>query len=299
MFKIDVPEVLAWLASFLYTEDLPARELAIIELFHSPSDAIKPVLFTFFSVESDLSLLEKAGSLFEINQDPEVPYRLLEIAEPSSSEKAQLIKGIIRSACNLLQGSGLLQDRFDAYLSQFQTWANRRNSQRFLQEILLKLKTLPEAEWSDLEPAGGAVPDTFFRDDLEEGETESGALPALDAVSDRPLPGPAFLAFRVSGFPTGRGESQVSASAPTAMPGQSIIGIIGSKSIQPYGVHDITAANEEFLVVEADDRLMKANPGQKFEIEVPPMKICPDGVIMARCKRVLQEFLPGTTKRKP
>ncbi|MFZ2955365.1 MAG: HEAT repeat domain-containing protein [Candidatus Ozemobacteraceae bacterium] len=152
LFKIDVPEALKHLEFFLYNENLPSREMAIIDLFHFPFAEIKPVLFSFFSIESDQDLLEKAGTLFEVNPDLEVPYRLWEIAEASSSEKAHLIKRIIQNACRVLRNSDLLKDQMDTYFTQFQTWAQKRGSQRFLQQIFVRLKSLPEEDWTELEP---------------------------------------------------------------------------------------------------------------------------------------------------
>ena len=64
LFKIDAPEALKYLEFFLYHEQRPEREMAILDLFHIPFSDIKPALFAFFTVESDLRLLEKAGALF-------------------------------------------------------------------------------------------------------------------------------------------------------------------------------------------------------------------------------------------
>jgi hypothetical protein len=163
--RIDVPEARKYLEDFLFHEDRPARELAIIDLLQFPFPDIKPVLFTFFSIETDHELLERAGTLFEMNPDPEVPFRLLEIADSSSARKALLVKRIAKGALELLERSGVLGDRFAAYLNHLLLWKRKRRAGHFLQEIFTRMQCSSEEEWSEFDAAiRQALRNPIFRD---------------------------------------------------------------------------------------------------------------------------------------
>ncbi|MBF0409808.1 MAG: HEAT repeat domain-containing protein [Candidatus Riflebacteria bacterium] len=150
LFKIDPQEALKHLEEFLYDDNQSAREIAIVDLFHFPFADIKSVVIKYFSIEDNLFLLEKAGSLFEINPDKEIPFKLWEIAERSGAEKAKLTKSIIQNSCKVLKDSGILGDQFDAYLERLQKWIRKRAAVRFLQENVIKLKNTSPSEWDEI-----------------------------------------------------------------------------------------------------------------------------------------------------
>ncbi|MBF0410657.1 MAG: hypothetical protein HQM10_25155 [Candidatus Riflebacteria bacterium] len=149
MAKIDLPEALLHLEEFLFSQEKSGREVAILDLFHFPFIEIKPVLLKYFAFESDLKLLEMAGSLFEINPDPEVPFKLWEIAEDSFLEKAQTLKTIVQSACKVIKDSGILADNYDSYMLKLKEWVQRHKAQRFVQDTIIKLKATSSSEWDD------------------------------------------------------------------------------------------------------------------------------------------------------
>ena len=164
LFRIDLPEARKYLEFFLFNEDRPSREMAIRDLFHLPFSDFRSVLLSYFSFESDHDLLQKAGTLFQANPDPDVPYRLMEIVETSPPEKAGLITGIIRNALLVLKSSGLLKDGYPDYLARFQAWKDRRQAQRSLQMIYSQLKSTPEEDWPELEPViADALRSPLFR----------------------------------------------------------------------------------------------------------------------------------------
>ncbi|MFZ2960796.1 MAG: hypothetical protein WA705_28295 [Candidatus Ozemobacteraceae bacterium] len=118
-------------------EKLAALQISI----HLPFNRLKIPLLDFFARETDLSLLQKAGVILASNPDPDVPYRLWEITDAATSEKAKLIKRILPSLCANLKESGILQDEYATFMGKLQEWIYRRTARRFISSALEALET--------------------------------------------------------------------------------------------------------------------------------------------------------------
>ncbi|MFZ2958438.1 MAG: HEAT repeat domain-containing protein [Candidatus Ozemobacteraceae bacterium] len=136
---IDFDEALAHLEALLLSNDPARKQAGLQNCIFLPFERVKPLLFKFFASESDPALLERAGWLFEINPDPEVPFHLYEIAELARPEKAAIVKKILSGACRVVEKTELLGDGFKAYIAKLQNWIFRRSATRFVHECAGRL----------------------------------------------------------------------------------------------------------------------------------------------------------------
>jgi len=132
--KIDQAEALNYLEHLLFSPDQTEKFLALQNCFFFPFEPLKPLLIKFISLENDLEIINRFGWLFESNPDPQVPFQLLEIAETSSPEKAEIIKTIVNRSCKILKDSGILGEKAPDYFRKLQDWVLQKNANRFVQE---------------------------------------------------------------------------------------------------------------------------------------------------------------------
>jgi HEAT repeat protein len=97
---------------------------------------VKKSLLTFLAAENDLSLIEKAGFALQINPDPDVPYRLLELIERSREGKSEQLKKILSGSCRIIQDSGMMGDDFHAYLTSLKSAIRKRSALQSVQIVL-------------------------------------------------------------------------------------------------------------------------------------------------------------------
>ncbi len=147
--KIDTEEALKHLQALLLSPDISDRLAGIQNCPFLPFEMVKPVLLKYFSAENHPELLIRAGWILEMNPDVQVPFKLYEISERVPAKKAQLVKQIVSEAVKLLEKSGILGDKFQAYTQKLQSWVYKRNAIRFVKQVVAKLNS--EHVDSDLE----------------------------------------------------------------------------------------------------------------------------------------------------
>ncbi|MBI3038609.1 hypothetical protein HYY75_06085, partial [bacterium] len=98
----------------------------------------------------DVSVLARAGLVFNINPDPEVPYRLFEIIESSSGAKVEAVRKILDGACKVIKASRILKNNYSEYLKRLQEWVDTRVARRKVFGYLKKLVE-PEIDQTPLE----------------------------------------------------------------------------------------------------------------------------------------------------
>ena len=132
--KIDKEEALNHLQALLLSANPSDRLAGIQNCPFLPFEMVKPVLLKYFAAENHPELLIRAGWIFEMNPDVQVPFKLFEIAERSSGKKAELVKKILNECVRLLDKSGVLGDQFAAYTKKLQAWVGKRNALRFVRQ---------------------------------------------------------------------------------------------------------------------------------------------------------------------
>ncbi len=132
--KIDKEEALNHLQALLLSSDQSDRMAGIQNCPFLPFEMVKPVLLKYFAAENDPELLVRAGWIFEMNPDIQVPFKLFEIVERSPARKAELAKKILNECVRLLDKSGVLGGQFAAYTKKLQAWVSKRNALRFVRQ---------------------------------------------------------------------------------------------------------------------------------------------------------------------
>ncbi len=136
---IDIDEALKHVERLLLCDDRDRRSAAIGSCMGLDFSRLKPVLFKFFAVENDPQLLARAGLLVAINPDPEVPFRLWELAENAHGDKAMRLKAIMQDACRCIDNAGVLGDGFPQYLERLKNWILQRATTRFVTDCIAQL----------------------------------------------------------------------------------------------------------------------------------------------------------------
>jgi HEAT repeat protein len=154
--KIDKEEAQNHLECILLDKDVNKKLAGLQVAVVLPFSMVKPGLLKFLSVEKDPDLLEKAGWIFQINPDPEVPYRLLELLHQTDELRLPVLKEIMEGACRIIQDSGLLDEDFPVYLKKLEESIRRY---RALHVINSTLNTLDENQ---------AEPEKVDQDCIEE-----------------------------------------------------------------------------------------------------------------------------------
>lgn len=149
LVKIDKEEALNHLQALLLSPTKTERLAGIQNCPFLPFETVKPLLLKYFAAETTPELLTKAGWIIEMNPDVEVPFALFEISERSPSNKAELIKKVLNESVKLLDKSGILGDKFSLYTQKLKNWVVKRNSLRFVRQIIARLdgeSVAPEIE---------------------------------------------------------------------------------------------------------------------------------------------------------
>lgn len=141
LVKIDKEEALKHLQALLLSPMQNDRLAGIQNCPFFPFDMVKPLLLKYFAAETNIELLTKAGWIIEMNPDIQIPFMLFDIAERSPTKKAELVRNVLNEAVGLLNKSGILGNQFDAYMHKLQNWVSKRNSLRYVRQIIPKLDT--------------------------------------------------------------------------------------------------------------------------------------------------------------
>ncbi|MBF0543004.1 MAG: HEAT repeat domain-containing protein [Candidatus Riflebacteria bacterium] len=136
---IDQDEALLHLDGMLSSEHRETKLFALKSAILFPIEKTKPFLLKYLVFETDKELIEKTALIFFINPDPEIPYKLWEIAENSNSEKKEYIKKIILQTIQGITSSGILKENQNAFIEHLQRWVDERKAKKFVQEIVSRL----------------------------------------------------------------------------------------------------------------------------------------------------------------
>ncbi|MBF0548303.1 MAG: hypothetical protein HQM08_27960 [Candidatus Riflebacteria bacterium] len=136
---VDMDEAMVHFGVLLEAETTEVRLLALKSSFFFPFDCIKPLMLKFLITETELPLLERAGLVFAINPDLEVPYRLWEIAEKSDTDKRKILLTILKAACKVIFDSGIIKEDFETFSLRLKNWMNQRQATQLVQICVQKL----------------------------------------------------------------------------------------------------------------------------------------------------------------
>jgi len=134
--SVDLDEAILHLDALLTGSDLSTKRAVLQNCIFLPFERIKPLLLKFISMEQNPELLEEAGLLFESNPDLEVPFKLWEVYQRVPEAKAQVVKRILKGACDTIKKSQILKGKFPAFIAQLQDWIKRHEATRFVQQYI-------------------------------------------------------------------------------------------------------------------------------------------------------------------
>ncbi|MBF0408262.1 MAG: HEAT repeat domain-containing protein [Candidatus Riflebacteria bacterium] len=164
---IDMDEAIIHFSALLESENTETRLSALELSFFFPFELIKPLILKFLISENDFQLIERAGLIFSINPDLEIPYRLWEIAEKSERDKKRLLQTIIKGSCKVIFDSGIIKDDFETFSLKLDNWVKQRQAAQFAQMCFQKVLDpgVPTHEVEDL--IRNAIDKPFIRESFE------------------------------------------------------------------------------------------------------------------------------------
>ncbi len=142
MFGIEAlvdfdPEEAADHIRYLLLAESPEERIAGLRCsIFLPFDKVKDPLLQLLAMTPDVEIAEKVCLFFQINPDPETPFRLWEILEQSPPGKREVINQTIREAGKALEISGILGGRFQEYAVRLREWVNRKVARRMVRQCL-------------------------------------------------------------------------------------------------------------------------------------------------------------------
>ncbi|MBF0499055.1 MAG: HEAT repeat domain-containing protein [Candidatus Riflebacteria bacterium] len=182
LIELDPDEAIAHLDFLLASPERHHKLAAIRNSFFFPFNCAREPILKFLALEKDPDLIEKAGCLFEVNADPEAPFRLADIAQNSLSQKAVLIQNILQNSLNIIQKTGILGDKFEVFQNDFQSRIIKKKVVAFVQEILSKWG-MPELE-ADVE-LNAVVLQAVQRKDVREAFQQALIWEISDKIKDK------------------------------------------------------------------------------------------------------------------
>jgi len=136
--RINIDEALRHLEVILLQGEPGQREAGFQCALLLPFENTRNLLVKVFAAETDCQFLKKIGNIFQTNPDPEVPFKLWEIAETSPPEKAEVTKTILEDTLSILEKSGILKEAYSDYLKRLHDWINKRYAVRVINDFLSK-----------------------------------------------------------------------------------------------------------------------------------------------------------------
>ncbi len=189
---VDLDEALTHLGVLLLDAD-PARRLEGLRCcLHVEFERVMPLLLKAMAIETDARRLAAYGTLFEINANLEAPFKLYELSEQVSDDRAEVLKKLVASACRVIGGTLLKPDEFQKFRDRLQSWIDRRAAAKLAQELV--------ARASD-----GRGMDSELMATLERARSRPALWKALRDLSTLPMPAAARSLFlRALGEPPER-----------------------------------------------------------------------------------------------
>lgn len=134
--KIDLDVAIEHLEAMLLGNDEHEKMCGLQNCLYLPFERIKQSLLRFLILESSHPLLMKAGLLLELNPDPDIPFRLLEIIQCAPLLKVDFFKKLYQGACRAVENSGLLGKDYPVFLEELKKFEAKLRNLDSVQEIL-------------------------------------------------------------------------------------------------------------------------------------------------------------------
>lgn len=211
--EVDPDEALAHLEALLLDSD-PSRRLEGLRCcLHARFDKVMPLLLKAMAIETDVRRLIAYGTLFEINPALEAPFRLYELSERASHDRAEVFRALVASACRVIGNTLLKPEEFQKYRAQLQTWIDRRAAAGLAQDIVARA-------------ADGRGIDHELIAMVERARKRSGLWNAFQTLATLPMPPAARALFQklIGESPVAPEEKASANGAPgeAAVPGATV-----------------------------------------------------------------------------
>lgn len=178
---VDMDEALAHFNYLLNSTDNEKKLAALQISIHLPFSKICPCLVNFTAREQDVSLIAKAGILFASNPDPDIPFKLWEIAMQSASNKQVAVKNIIHAVCDEMKRARMLTGEEDDYMNRLQRWIYRYSAGVRLREYI---DFLPGASASQVLEMETRLKSLLKNDDVREMFVEAQNWPVSEIAKE-------------------------------------------------------------------------------------------------------------------
>lgn len=226
----DPEEARGYLDAGLRSIDPLRRQAMLRVAVVLPFEITRGPLLNCLAVARDPEVIEKAGLIVQVNPDPDVPFRLLELLMRADAARAPLLEKIFTGACQAIKDSEILGDAFPAWLARIkQAVAEREAARR--RQIALSVQA-DEGESGALStppPARSPAPIVSSGSTPPASPTigGGGAPPeermALPDLADLPCqPSPSVLASKpappAAAASTPRARNQGAPAAPASAP---------------------------------------------------------------------------------
>lgn len=124
-----------FLAESLRKGDYFARLAALRAVSIMPFNLNRISLLEFIAHEHDQRLLKIAAAIFLANPDREIPFRLADIIERTSSSRADFLRELQTNCCNMIRMAEVCPD-FPSYLKTLKKYPNRLKARNFVESCL-------------------------------------------------------------------------------------------------------------------------------------------------------------------
>ncbi len=150
--QINLDDAIEHFETMLGSAEQRDRQNALQLALYLPFDRVKLPLLSFLAGESELELIEQAGTLLAINPDPDVPFRLCVLKAQAGPEKAIVIDRHLQSACRALQKSGMLDVSYETWLHRLEDWQLKVSDAALFRQIVAPFLATGVPEDCDLSP---------------------------------------------------------------------------------------------------------------------------------------------------
>ncbi|MFZ2959356.1 MAG: HEAT repeat domain-containing protein [Candidatus Ozemobacteraceae bacterium] len=148
--QIDLEEALAHIEVLFDSGNSSYVVAALQNSIFFPFERIKPMLLKIIAAEKDPTMLVRIGLFLENNPDPEIPFRIWEIAESAEPGKKKYLHELVKNSCRNIEDSDILGDNSAEYRQKLQAWIQERAINRWMQDVVQRLSA-PETNLDELE----------------------------------------------------------------------------------------------------------------------------------------------------
>lgn len=125
--KFDLSSALEYLEEYLFNSDINYRKLALQSLILFPFELVNKLLVNYISFESDISQLRLAIDILLSNPEPNVIYKIYELAENTlEKEKSELLRSSCNELIEIIRKSNILENKFEEFYHSINLWFCKR-----------------------------------------------------------------------------------------------------------------------------------------------------------------------------